>query len=143
MTQPPIRFDDGEAYERGMAGWSQIAGRVFLDWLAPQAGLRWIDVGCGNGAFTELLIQQAAAAETHGIDLSEAQLKFARTRPGAHGATFLHGDAMALPFENNRFDAGTMALMIFFVPVPAKGVAELARGRDERARVEPLRNRRI
>jgi SAM-dependent methyltransferase len=34
---------------------------------------------------------------------------------------------MALPFPDNRFDAATMALVIFFVPDPAKGVAELAR----------------
>ena len=127
MTQQPIRFDDGAAYERGMAPWSQRAGEVFLDWLAPGPGLRWLDVGCGNGAFTELLVQRHAPAETQGIDPSEAQLTFARTRPGARGATFLLGDAMVLPFDAGRFDAAVMALVIFFVPEPAKGVAEMAR----------------
>ena len=34
---------------------------------------------------------------------------------------------MALPFEQQRFDAAVMALVIFFVPDPAKGVAEMAR----------------
>ena len=34
---------------------------------------------------------------------------------------------MALPFPDDRFDAATMALVIFFVPDPAKGVAEMAR----------------
>jgi SAM-dependent methyltransferase len=34
---------------------------------------------------------------------------------------------MALPFPDNRFDAAFMALVIFFVPEPAKGVAEMAR----------------
>ena len=33
-------------------------------------------------------------------------------------------DAMALPFKNHRFDAAVMALVIFFVPDPAKGVSE-------------------
>ena len=127
MAQQPIRFDDGVAYERGMGVWSQLAGNVFLDWLAPQPGLRWIDVGCGNGAFTELLVQRCAPAEMQGIDPSEAQLTFARTRPGAGGATFLQGDAMALPFDAGRFDAAVMALVIFFVPDPVKGVAEMAR----------------
>lgn len=127
MAQQPIRFDDGEAYERGMGGWSQLAGQIFLEWLAPEVGLRWIDVGCGNGAFTELLVQQHAPADVQGIDPSEAQLKFAHTRPAASGATFLRGDAMALPFGNDRFDAAAMALVIFFVPDPAKGVAEMAR----------------
>jgi SAM-dependent methyltransferase len=34
---------------------------------------------------------------------------------------------MALPFPENNFDAAVMALVIFFVPDPAKGVAEMAR----------------
>ncbi len=34
-----------------MGAWSRLAGEIFLDWLAPRSGLRWIDIGCGNGAF--------------------------------------------------------------------------------------------
>src|SRR5215468_987831 len=127
MTQQPIRFDDGAAYDRGMGVWSQLAGQVFLDWLALSSGLRWIDIGCGSGAFTELLAQRYAPAEIHGIDPSEAQFAFARARPALRKATFLRGDAMALPFETDRFDAAVMALVLFFVPDPAKGVAEMAR----------------
>jgi SAM-dependent methyltransferase len=48
-------------------------------------------------------------------------------RPGAHGAVFLPGDAMALPFDSGRFDTAVMALVIFFLPDPAKGVAEMTR----------------
>src|SRR5215472_13364624 len=68
MTQQPIRFDDGAAYERMMGAWSQLVGQVFLDWLSPATGQRWIDVGCGNGAFTEQLIQRCAPAEAQGIE---------------------------------------------------------------------------
>jgi SAM-dependent methyltransferase len=127
MTLAPIRFDDGESYERGMGMWSRLAGDVFLDWLAPQPGLRWVDIGCGNGAFTELLIARCAPADTQAIDPSEGQLAFARMRPGALGATFRQGDAMALPYADGAFDAAVMALVIFFVPDPAKGVAEMVR----------------
>ncbi len=127
MAAPAIRFDDGAAYERGMGGWSRIAGQIFLDWLAPRTGLRWLDVGCGTGAFTELVMQRCAPAALHGIDPSDAQLAFARARPGARGATFQLGDAMALPFADGSFDAATMALVIFFVPDPAKGLAEMVR----------------
>ena len=127
MGQQPIRFTDGAAYERGMGAWSQLVGEVFLDWLAPQPGLRWIDVGCGNGAFTELVVQRCAPLETHGVDPSEAQIAFARTRPGAGTAAFGIGDAMALPFDAGQFDVAIMALVLFFVPEPAKGVAEMTR----------------
>jgi len=127
MAEPQIRFDDGAAYERMMGQWSRLAGEIFLDWLAPLAGLRWIDIGCGNGAFTELLVERCAPAEVQGIDPSEGQLAFARARPAARVAEFRQGDAMALPFSADRFDAAVMALVIFFVSDPAKGVAEMAR----------------
>ena len=127
MAEQQIRFDDGAAYERVMGAWSRLAGDVFLDWLAAPPGLRWLDVGCGNGAFTELVIERCAPAAIEGIDPSDAQLAFARTRPAARMATFRLGDAMALPFAEPRFDAAAMALVIFFVPDPAKGVAELVR----------------
>ena len=127
MAQRPNQFDDGEAYERFMGVWSQLAGQVFLDWLSPATGQRWIDVGCGNGAFTEQLIRRCAPAEAQGIDPSEAQITFARTRPGARSAIFRLGDAMALPFAADSFDAAVMALVIFFVPDPARGLAEMRR----------------
>ncbi len=127
MSTHPIRFEDGAGYERYMGKWSQLAGAVFLDWLAPQPGLRWLDVGCGNGAFTEMLVERCAPASLQGIDPSEAQLAFARTRPALRAAQFHQGDALALPFPDHTFDAAVMPLVIFFVPDPAKGVAEMAR----------------
>jgi len=122
-----IRFDDGAAYERYMGEWSRLAGETFLDWLAPQSGLRWLDVGCGNGAFTEMLVGRCAPVSVHGIDPSEGQLAYARTRPAARVAQFGRGDAMALPFPDDTFEAAVMPLVIFFVTDPARGVAEMAR----------------
>ena len=122
-----IRFDDGAAYERYMGVWSRFAGAAFLDWLAPKPGLRWIDVGCGNGAFTEMIVGRCAPSAIHGVDPSEAQLAYARTQPAARIAQYRQGDAMALPFADDSFDAAVMALVIFFVPEPAVGVAEMAR----------------
>ena len=76
-----IRFDDGAAYERMMGVWSRLAGDVFLDWLAPKAGQSWLDVGCGNGAFSGLIVTRTAPGAVDGIDPSEGQLSYARTRP--------------------------------------------------------------
>ena len=47
MAKHQIEFNDGTAYERMMGQWSRLAGDVFLDWLAVEPGLRWLDVGCG------------------------------------------------------------------------------------------------
>src|SRR5450631_49393 len=105
MVEQQIRFDDGAAYERMMGAWSRIAGEIFIDWVAPAPGLRWIDVGCGNGAFTELLVERCAPKEVKGVDPSEGQLAFARTRHTARVAEFREGNAMALPFSERAFDA--------------------------------------
>jgi len=106
MAEQRIRFDDGAAYERMMG---------------------WLDVGCGNGAFTELLVERCAPATVQGIDPSEGQLAFARARSAARVAQFRQGDAMAPPFPDDTFDVAVMALVIFFVPDPAKSVAEMVR----------------
>ncbi len=127
MAEQQFRFNDGAAYEQMMGAWSRRAGQAFLDWLALPAGLSWIDIGCGSGAFTELLVERCAPAAVEAVDPSEGQLAFARTRPAARLVRFQRGDAMALPFPAGSFDAATMALVIFFVPDPAKGVAEMAR----------------
>jgi SAM-dependent methyltransferase len=74
-----------------------------------------------------MLVGRCAPASVHGIDPSEGQLAYARTRPAARVAQFRLGDAMALPFPDDAFDAAVMPLVIFFVPDPAKGVAEMAR----------------
>ena len=134
MVEQKIRFDDGAAYEQMMGIWSRSAGEIFLGWLAPLPGLRWIDVGCGNGAFTQLLVERCAPAEVQGIDPSEGQLAFARTRSTSRVAEFRQGDAMALPFPADRFDAAVMALVLVFVPDPAKGIAEMESGRAAQSR---------
>ena len=127
MTEPQFRFEDGAAYEQMMGKWSRLVGDVFIDWLNPGPGLRWLDVGCGNGAFTELLVERCAPVAAEGIDPSEGQLAFARSRPAARLAKFQIGNAQALPFDDASFDAAVMALVIFFVPDPVQGVAEMAR----------------
>jgi ubiquinone/menaquinone biosynthesis C-methylase UbiE len=122
-----ITFDDGAGYERYMGVWSQRVGSQFLNWLAPQPALRWLDVGCGNGAFTELLLERCAPASVWGIDPSDAQLAFARARFAPDQAQFRQAGATALPFDDDAFDVAVMPLVIFFVPDPARGVAEMVR----------------
>ena len=125
MSIDQIQFNDGAAYERYMGVWSQLAGNAFLEWLDPKSEQQWLDIGCGNGAFTHMIAERYAPSSLHGIDPSDAQLAYARTRLST--VQFEQGDAMSLPYEDNSFDIAVMPLVIFFVPEPAKGVAEMVR----------------
>ncbi len=126
-NKPQIRFDNGAGYERYMGVWSRLVGTAFLDWLAPAPHLRWLDVGCGNGAFTRMLAERCQCASLDGIDPSGRMLEFARTVDVLQGARLREGSAMELPYAANSFDAAVMPLVIFFVPEPAVGVQEMTR----------------
>ncbi|RYH10006.1 class I SAM-dependent methyltransferase [Tropicimonas sp. IMCC6043] len=123
----PPKFFDGGGYEKMMGRWSQAAGQLFLDFLEPPRGLHWLDVGCGNGAFTELLFTEAGAAKVTGVDPSDGLLETAKVRLQEHDAELIVGDAQTLPFADQEFDAAVMALVINFLPDPPKAVSEMAR----------------
>jgi ubiquinone/menaquinone biosynthesis C-methylase UbiE len=123
----PPKFFDGGGYEKMMGRWSRVAGALFLDFLQPDPEASWLDVGCGNGAFTELLFEHARASRVDGIDPSEGLLETARTRLEGYEALLTQGDAQSLHYKDNIFDASVMALVINFIPDPAKAVSEMVR----------------
>lgn len=127
MAEEKIVFNNGAGYEQMMGTWSRLAGAIFLDWLGATKNLKWLDVGCGNGAFTEMLVEYCSPSLVAGIDPAEGQLKYARERPACRQVDFKLGDAMQLPYADNEFDAAVMALVIFFVPNPATSVTEMLR----------------
>jgi len=127
MNDATTLFADGAAYEKRMGRWSRLVGEIFINWLAAPAGLRWLDVGCGNGAFTEVLMARCAPAAVSAVDPSEGQLKYARTRSGTASAEFRVGDAQALPYADCSFDIAAMALAISFIPDPLKAAHEMKR----------------
>jgi ubiquinone/menaquinone biosynthesis C-methylase UbiE len=123
----PIRFQNGAQYDEFMGQWSRLAGDRFLQWLAPPRGVAWADIGCGNGAFTQLIVEGFAPSSVEGIDPSPGQIEFARGSPAAKLAHFQQGDSMALPYASGSIDIAVMALVLFFVPDPAQGVQEMVR----------------
>lgn len=127
MSTPTVRFDDGAGYERMMGRWSAAVGERFIDWLKVPNGGRWLDVGCGNGAFTELLVSRCAPAHVLACDPSPEQLAYARNRLAEAPVSWSLGDASRLPAADGTCDAAVMALVIFFVPDPAAAVVEMCR----------------
>jgi ubiquinone/menaquinone biosynthesis C-methylase UbiE len=126
-TEQTTRFTDGAGYEKFMGQWSRMVGRIFLDWLSLPAGLKWLDVGCGTGAFTEVIQQVCNPSEIVAIDPSAAQVSYATSRKTADLVQFKVADARAMPFENGRFDVAASALVLNFIPDREKAVAEMRR----------------
>ena len=125
MPEVKITFDAADDYERFMGAWSRSLGERFLAWLdAPQAA-RWLDVGCGTGAFSELILRHAAPASLTGLDPSPEQIAYVRDHLPAH--TFEVGDSMAMPFGDGAFDVVASALVFHFIPDRAKAFAEMHR----------------
>ncbi len=127
MPEDRLHLADGANYERFMGRWSANVAEDFLGWLAQPNGLRWLDVGCGNGAFTEQIVARCAPSEVQGVDPSEGQLAYARSRSGIGNAQFRLGDAQALSFGNAEFDVAAMALVITAVPDQPRAIAEMRR----------------
>lgn len=120
-------FSDGAAYERFMGRWTRAAGTIFLDWVAPSAGARWLDIGCGTGVFTELVVDACSPATLVAVDPAEPQIELARKKPIAQRADFRVADAQTLPFSDGTFDVVVSALVINFIPDRPRALAEMRR----------------
>jgi SAM-dependent methyltransferase len=125
MKEITIAFDNADAYDRYMGRWSRAIGEKFLAWLAPPQNARWLDIGCGTGAFSELIAQRCAPQALSGIDPSTAQIDYARGK--LSNADLRVADSMALPFGNGEFDIVASALVLHFIPDRGKALAEMKR----------------
>jgi ubiquinone/menaquinone biosynthesis C-methylase UbiE len=87
---------EGLYAERERPGWDEALDelRASIEGLPP---VRTLDVACGTGFLTRHL-----RGDVVGLDQSEAMLAVARTQ--ATAATFIQGDALALPFREGSFD---------------------------------------
>ena len=122
-----VRFSDGASYDHMMGPWSQSVGALFLEWLDAAPGLDWIDVGCGSGAFTSLVVERCQPSTILGIDPSQAQLDYALQRGLPQAARFEVAEATSLPLADHSVDVAAAALVVHFMPDPVAGVKEMAR----------------
>jgi ubiquinone/menaquinone biosynthesis C-methylase UbiE len=127
MTNAGVAFEDATAYELFMGRWSRALGMVFLDWLAPPAHARWLDIGCGTGVFTQLVLDNASPATIAAVDPSQTQIEYARKQALAERIDFHIGDAQELPFPARDFDVVVAALVINLVRDPTRALREMRR----------------
>ena len=117
----------GELYEPYVGRWSRLVAKDFLTWIAAPPNLDWLDVGCGTGALTELILQQARPRAVKGMDPSAGFVEHARAHIVDPRATFDMADAQSLPIESAQFGAAVAGLVLNFVPKPLLAVREMAR----------------
>ena len=107
--------------ERWVANLDRVFGQLSRDPLGPPA--QALEVGCGEGVVADRLHRRFGAVVA--LDLPDAGLRAEwRRYPAPH---FLHADAHALPFEDERFDVVVAAEVLEHLPDPVRGLREMAR----------------
>lgn len=117
----------GRLYEPYVGRWSRVVAKDFLAWLGAPSDLDWLDVGCGTGALTDVILLHANPRSVTGVDASAGFVEHARAHVTDARATFDIGDAQSLPVGSAQFDAAVSGLVLNFVPSPLNAVRELAR----------------
>jgi SAM-dependent methyltransferase len=108
----------------------RFAERI-IEALAPKAGERVLDIGCGNGALA-LAIAGLVAPDgaVVGLDISGPMLANARRRADATGAvntSFEKGDAQIHPIAEQSFDAVVSRFGVMFFEDPIAAFTNLHR----------------
>jgi SAM-dependent methyltransferase len=117
----------GDSYERYVGRWSRVVAREFIGWLDVPPRLRWLDMGCGTGALSAVIVAATEPAAVTGIDPSEGFLELARAQLPDARVRFEPGDAQALPLADRAVDAAVSGLVLNFVPDPPRAIREMRR----------------
>lgn len=94
-----------------------------LERLALEPGMRVLDIGCGAGAFLQMVAERGA--EPYGLDASEALIAFSRGRLPA--ADLRVGEMEALPWPDDTFDLVTGFNSFFFANDMVAALGEAGR----------------
>ncbi|HTP09007.1 MAG TPA: methyltransferase domain-containing protein [Anaerolineae bacterium] len=117
----------GAAYEAYVGRWSRRVAREFLIWLKVPLGSRWLDVGCGTGALSQIILDLAEPSHVTSIDRSLEQVTFARDHISDERAQFAVGDAQTLAVESRTYQAVVSGLVLNFIPDPQRAATEMVR----------------
>jgi SAM-dependent methyltransferase len=115
----------GDAYGRFMGRFSEPLAPLFADAVGVRAGQRALDVGCGPGALTAVLVDRLGADAVSAVDPSESFVAAAGER--LPGVDVRAASAEELPFEDGTFDVVAAQLVVHFMTDPLGGLREMAR----------------
>ena len=102
--------------------WRRRAVEKLKPWVSP--GSRILDVACGTGDLSIALFENTGSRIT-GVDFCRPMLERAARKQA--GIAFVEGDALQLPFDNEVFDAVTIAFGLRNLSSVKQGLDELRR----------------
>lgn len=120
LMNNPVRALVQRHYEAALM--ERLGGRV--------AGQRVLEIGCGRGVGTEIILERFGAREVHAFDLDPDMVARACRRLAGYPPEQLRlfvGDAVAVEAEDASFDAVFDFAIIHHVPGWQRAVAEVAR----------------
>jgi ArsR family transcriptional regulator len=127
------RTKSQEFFSSSAGQWDRLRDELFgerfhLAALPAFADAEWIvgDLGCGTGQMTAALAP--FVARVIAVDGSAAMLQAAKKRlQGFENVELRRGELEALPIDDARLDAATLALVLHHLPEPGRALAEIDR----------------
>ncbi|MBI3775957.1 MAG: methyltransferase domain-containing protein [Gammaproteobacteria bacterium] len=135
MSKTPNMLSAIEPWDLVAAGYAETTMQMFAPYvdeaiaashLKPGAAI--LDIACGPGTLALKVAREASVV--HGIDFSAAMLDIFKQHAGRAGhknIVMRHGDAQALPYADEMFDAAFSIFGLMFFPDRRKGFAEIHR----------------
>jgi ubiquinone/menaquinone biosynthesis C-methylase UbiE len=111
-------------YDAGFGDVTAQSVDPILDAVHAAEGIRLLDVACGPGYVASGAVRRGCASVI-GTDFSSAMIELARQRDPA--VAFQEGDAEAVDFPADSFDAVTMNFGMLHLSQPDKAIAEACR----------------
>ena len=151
MAETATANNDQVAYWNATAGetWAALQDRLdrqieplgaaVIEALAPKAGERVADIGCGCGQTTIALAERVGTAgSVLGVDVSRPMLAVARrrlTEQGLSQASLIEADAQTHPFEPQTLDAVFSRFGVMFFADPTAAFANILKGMKRSGRL--------
>jgi ubiquinone/menaquinone biosynthesis C-methylase UbiE len=127
MQKANDSWSSGNPYDNFMGRWSALIAGKFLDWLSVPPDRSWLDVGCGTGSMTRLILETRQPKDIISVDSSSEFISYLRQSMRNPIVRFQEGLAQSLELESDSFDAVVSGLVLNFVPQPEAAIAEMLR----------------
>ena len=103
-------------------------------------GAAVIDVGCGDGVYTQEILIRGQPARLHGIDLVPAAVELTSRKMAGPAVSFGVGSAYELPFPDRSFTIAHLRAVLHHMDRPQQAIQEALRVAETIVIAEPNGN---